>query len=121
MDKQPEAQNASSHAPVGSREAVALSQGRGGLLGVKAGMTQVFTENGDALAVTVIDLRPNVITQVRTHEKDGYQAVQIGLIEKKAKVANKAEQGHANAAGAPGFYYSQEFRLAKNDKLDGLV
>jgi large subunit ribosomal protein L3 len=103
------------------REAVALSQHRGGIVGVKAGMTQVFNENGDSIAVTVIDLRPNVITQVRTKEKDGYQAVQIGVLEKKAKTSNKAEQGHAKASGAPGFHYIQEFRLASNDKLDGLT
>jgi large subunit ribosomal protein L3 len=105
----------------GSRESVAHTQGRGGIIGIKAGMTQVFTEDGDAVAVTVIDLRPNIITQVRTQEKDGYQAIQVGLIEKKAKSATKAEQGHAKSVGAAGFFHSQEFRLASNDKLDGLT
>jgi large subunit ribosomal protein L3 len=109
----------STHA--GAREAVVLAEGRGGILGVKAGMTQVYTEAGEAVAVTVIDLRANVITQVRTKEKDGYQAVQIGTLEKPKKSANKAEQGHNKAAGAPGFYYRREFRLDAKAKLDGLT
>ncbi len=104
-----------------SREAVSLTSKRGGVLGVKAGMTQVYTENGDAVAVTVIDLKPNVITQVKTKDKNGYQAVQVGFLEKKAKAANKPEQGHAKAANAPGFYHYQEFRLEDGDKLDGLT
>lgn len=103
------------------RERVALTQGRGGILGVKAGMTQVYNEEGDSIAVTVIDLKPTVITQVKTKENDGYQAVQIGLIEKKAKRATKAEQGHAKAAGATAFYHYQEIRLPEEAKLDGLT
>ncbi|MDR3606566.1 MAG: 50S ribosomal protein L3 [Oligoflexia bacterium] len=103
------------------REHVALTQGLGGILGVKAGMTQVYTEAGDSVAVTVIDLKPAIITQVKTMEKDGYQAVQIGFMPKKAKSATKAEQGHAKAVGEAGFYRSQEFRLAPTDKLDGLT
>jgi len=117
MSEQAETSKASG----GSREAVAHSQGRGGIIGIKAGMTQVFNENGEAFAVTVIDLRPNIITQVRTNEKDGYQAIQVGVVEKKAKAANKAEQGHAKASGTPGFHHMQEFRLASSDKLDGLT
>lgn len=103
------------------RQATTLSQGRGGILGRKAGMTQVYNENGDSLAVTVIDLRPNVITQVKTKEANGYQGVQIGFLEKPAKNATKADQGHAKKAGATGFYHYQEFRLADNAKLDGLT
>lgn len=105
----------------GSRERATLTQGRGGVLGVKAGMTQVYNENGDSFAVTVIDLKPTVITQLKTKEKNGYQAVQVGFLEKKAKSANKAEQGHAKAAGAPGFYHYQEFRFEDGAKLDGLT
>ncbi|OFY99816.1 MAG: 50S ribosomal protein L3 [Bdellovibrionales bacterium GWC1_52_8] len=84
-------------------------------------MTQVFTEAGDSVAVTVIDLSPAVITQVKTHEKNGYQAIQIGMLPKKAKAATKPEQGHAKAVSASGFYHYQEFRLESDDKLDGLV
>lgn len=103
------------------REQVALSEGRGGIIGVKAGMTQVYTPNGEMVAVTVIDLRPNVITQIKNKEKNGYNAVQIGLLEKKAKAASRPEQGHAKKAGAAGFYHYQEFRLPEDAKMDGLV
>ena len=119
MEQKPEAQAGEAKAPL--RELVALASKRGGVLGVKAGMTQVFTENGDAVAVTVIDLKPTVITQVKTKEKNGYQAVQVGFLDKKSKSANKPEQGHAKAAGAPGFYHYQEFRLEDGDKMDGLT
>lgn len=103
------------------RPVVAHTQNRGGVLGVKAGMTQVFTEDGSAQAVTVIDLRQTVITQVKTQEKNGYNAIQVGFLEKKAKAANKAEQGHAKAANASGFYHFQEFRLPADAKFDGLA
>lgn len=126
MDQKPETQGSAAAEPqtvkkdMSSRERVAHSQGLGGVLGVKAGMTQVYTDNGDVVAVTVIDLKPSVITQVKTKEKNGYQAIQIGMLEKKAKAANKSEQGHARAVGASGFYHYQEFRLSDQDKLDGL-
>jgi len=130
MEQKPEAQASSGDATTSavgakidaaSRERVALAQGRGGLLGIKAGMTQVYSDEGNAIAVTVIDLKSAVITQVKTKEKNGYQAVQIGLLEKKAKAANHAEQGHAKAAGSSGFYHYQEFRLLDQEKMDGLV
>src|SRR4051812_5122087 len=94
-----------------SREMVALTEGRGGILGIKAGMTQIYTEEGDSIAVTVIDLKSApVITQVKAKDKHGYQAIQVGIIPKKEKSANKAERGHAKASGAAGFYHYQEFR-----------
>jgi large subunit ribosomal protein L3 len=104
-----------------SREAIALNRPLGGILGVKAGMTQIFTEDGTSVAVTVIDLKPAVITQVRTKEKDGYQAIQVGFLEKKTKSATKAEQGHVKASGATGFYHYQEFRFDDKASLDGLT
>lgn len=126
MENKPETQVASGNAAISasnavSREKVALTQGRGGVLGVKAGMTQVFTQDGDSVAVTVIDLKPTVITQLKTKEKDGYLAVQVGFAEKKQKSANKAERGHAKAAQAAGFYHYQEMRLPVDAKLDGLT
>ena len=121
MDQKPEEQAAAQSTTPGARELIALTQGRGGILGVKAGMTQVFTENGDSLAVTVIDLRPAVITQVKTKESNGYQAIQVGFLEKKAKSATKAEQGHVKKSGATGFYHYQEFRLDEKASLDGLT
>jgi large subunit ribosomal protein L3 len=119
MEQKPETQASATGAS--TRESVALTQGRGGIIGVKAGMTQVYTDDGDSVAVTVIDLKPAVITQVKTKEQNGYQAVQVGFMAKKAKAANKPEQGHAKASGADGFYHFQEFRLAETDKLDGLT
>ncbi len=128
MEQKPEAQASGSHAAVprvtkdsSARERVALTQGRGGLMGVKAGMTQVYSEKGDCLAVTVIDLKPAVITQVKTKEKNGYQAIQVGFLDKKLKAANKSEQGHLKAAEATGFYHYQEFRIPEGDRLDGLT
>jgi len=103
-----------------ARSKVTLSQGRGGILGVKAGMTQVFTENGESLAVTVIDLQSAVVTQVKGKEKEGYSAVQVGFISRKAKSATKAEQGHAKKVGESGFYHYQEFRLENGATADGL-
>jgi len=128
MEQKPEAQAGMSGSATpgatidsASRERVALTQGLGGILGVKAGMTQVYNDAGDSIAVTVIDLKPAVITQVKTKDKNGYQAIQVGFLEKKAKAATKPEQGHAKAAQASGFYHYQEFRLADTGKLDGLT
>lgn len=123
MENKPEAQGSGTAAPTGTtqRESVALTQGLGGVLGIKAGMTQVYTENGDSVAVTVIDLKPTVITQVRSKATDGYQAIQVGFLEKKAKAASKPEQGHAKKVGSAGFYHYQEFRLPSDAKMDGLT
>ncbi len=69
-----------------------------GLIGKKVGMTSVFDENGKNIPCTVIEAGPCVITQVKTEEKDGYNAVQLGFDEKKDKHATKAEKGHFNKA-----------------------
>ncbi len=126
MEQQPETQAGSADAGAATStgnqgQSVAFKLGRGGILGVKAGMTQVYTAEGESLAVTVIDLKPSVITQVKTKDKNGYQAIQVGFLEKKAKSATKAEQGHVKAVGKSGFYHYQEFRIADADKLDGLT
>ncbi len=70
-----------------------------GLIGKKIGMTSIFDENGKNMPCTVIQAGPCVVTQVRTEEKDGYEAVQLGFDDKTEKSANKAEMGHANKAG----------------------
>ncbi|MGE4234535.1 MAG: 50S ribosomal protein L3 [Bacteriovoracia bacterium] len=95
-----------------------LAGARSGVLGVKAGMTQIFSKDGDAIPVTVIDLKPAVVTQVKTKEKDGYTAVQIGLLPKKPQRATKTEKGHFKKSGAPGFYHVAELRV---DSVDGLA
>ena len=70
-----------------------------GLLGKKIGMTSIYDEAGKMVPVTVIEAGPCVVTQVRTIEKDGYSAIQLGFDEKKEKNATKAEIGHFAKAG----------------------
>lgn len=70
-----------------------------GLIGKKIGMTSIFDENGKNMPCTVIQAGPCVVTQVRTEDKDGYEAVQLGFDDKTEKSANKAERGHAKKAG----------------------
>ncbi|UNZ00406.1 50S ribosomal protein L3 [Zhouia spongiae] len=70
-----------------------------GLIGKKIGMTSIFDENGKNLPCTVIEAGPCVVTQVRTKEVDGYEALQLGFDDKAEKRANKAELGHAKKAG----------------------
>ncbi|KZE75313.1 50S ribosomal protein L3 [Myroides marinus] len=70
-----------------------------GLIGKKIGMTSIFDENGKNIPCTVIELGPNVVTQVRTIEVDGYEALQLGFDDKTEKHATKAELGHFKKAG----------------------
>ncbi|GAB4045882.1 50S ribosomal protein L3 [Spirosoma litoris] len=70
-----------------------------GLIGKKIGMTSVYNADGQALACTVIETGPCVVTQVRSLEKDGYTAVQLGYGDKKEKHSNKPELGHFKKAG----------------------
>jgi large subunit ribosomal protein L3 len=70
-----------------------------GLLGRKIGMTQVFSPAGEAIPVTVIELGPCVVTQIRNIDRDGYEAVQIGFGDIKPKSLTKPEQGHLAKAG----------------------
>ncbi len=65
-----------------------------GFIGKKVGMTSVFTENGKKEACTVIEATPNVVTQIKTEETDGYNAIQISAVDKKEKNTPKAAQGH---------------------------
>lgn len=69
-----------------------------GILGRKVGMTSVFTKDGKLIPVTVVEVLPNKVMQVKTTEKDGYNAIQLGAIDKKANRANKAEIGSAKKA-----------------------
>ena len=69
-----------------------------GILGKKIGMTQVFTAEGTVVPVTVVEAGPIVVTQIKTVEKDGYNAVQIGFGEVKEKSLNKPQKGHLAAA-----------------------
>ena len=69
-----------------------------GILGKKIGMTQIFTEAGEVVPVTVVEAGPNVVTQVKTVEKDGYNAIQVGFEDAKEKSLNKPQKGHLAAA-----------------------
>ena len=82
-----------------------------GLIGRKLGMTQIFDDAGVVHPVTVIECGPNVVTQVKTTENDGYEAVQLGFgIDKRL---NKPEQGHRKASG----YMSRTLREVKADDV----
>ena len=69
-----------------------------GILGRKVGMTEVFTTDGKLIPVTVVEVEPNVITQIKTVEKDGYNSIQLGAFTKREKVSNKPEMGHVKKA-----------------------
>ena len=72
-----------------------------GLIGRKIGMTSLFDENGKNIPCTVIEAGPCVVTQVRTEEVDGYNALQLGFDDKKAKSSNKALDGHFKKLAPP--------------------
>ena len=83
---------------------------RVGLLGRKVGMTQIFEANGTAIPVTVLECGPCTVLQVRTAERDGYHAVQLGFDDKKRKSATQAERGHAKKVEAEPKRYVREIR-----------
>jgi large subunit ribosomal protein L3 len=81
-----------------------------GILGRKLGMTQVFTKSGKLIPVTVIEVEPNVVTQIKTIENDGYEAVQLGFDTKREKLATKASIGHTNKANTTPKRFFREIR-----------
>ena len=97
------------------------------ILATKVGMTQIFNEDGVLTPVTVLQAGPCVVTQIKTVENDGYEAVQVGFMDKKDKIVNKdksgkkeivhrhgvtkAEQGHFAKAGVSGKRFVREFKL----------
>ena len=82
-----------------------------GILGRKVGMTEKFTTDGRVIPVTVIEVEPNVITQVKTVENDGYNAIQLGIVDKKEKHSTKSEIGHAKKAGVAPKRFLKEIRV----------
>ena len=82
-----------------------------GVIGKKLGMTQIFSEEGLAIPVTVIKVDTTVVTQIKTVEKDGYNAIQVGTIPAKEKHLTKAEIGHFKKNGRDNFRHLQEFRV----------
>lgn len=81
-----------------------------GILGRKIGMTQVFAKSGKLIPVTVIEVEPNVVTQIKTSEKDGYNSIQLGTITIKEKNSNKAKIGHTNKANTAPKRFLKEIR-----------
>ena len=82
-----------------------------GLIGKKIGMTQIFDENGNVIPVTLIECGPCVVAQKKTAENDGYDAIQLGFMDAKAKHMTKAEKGHYEKNGLALKKHLKEFRL----------
>ena len=88
-----------------------------GLLGKKVGMTTVYTEEGEAVAVTVIDVAGNSVVQVKNAENDGYSAVQLGITDQKEQRLNKPEAGHFKKHGSAPKKHILEFRVDSDEEL----
>lgn len=97
-----------------------------GILGEKVGMTQIFTESGELIPVTVVEATPNVVLQVKTVETDGYEAIQVGYQDKREVLSNKPAKGHvAKANTAPKRFIKEfknvelgEYEVGKEIKVD---
>ena len=81
------------------------------ILATKVGMTQIFNENGSLIPVTVLQATPNVVTQVKTVENDGYAAVQVGFGEIREVLVNKPRKGHFAKAGVANKRFLREFKF----------
>jgi large subunit ribosomal protein L3 len=88
------------------------------ILGTKIGMTQIFTEEGVSIPVTVIEAGPNTVTQIKTTEVDGYEAVQVGYIDLKEQRANKPTKGHFDKWEAPLKKHLTEIRLEEGESYE---
>ncbi|MBO5261786.1 MAG: 50S ribosomal protein L3 [Clostridia bacterium] len=82
-----------------------------GIIGKKLGMTQIFADNGAVIPVTVIEAGPCVVSQLKTTETDGYEAIQVGFEDVSAKHVNKPAKGHFAKAGVEAKKHLKEFRL----------
>ena len=81
-----------------------------GILGTKKGMTQVFTTEGKLIPVTVVEVEPNVVTQIKTNETDGYEAIQLGYKTVREKLSNKPKMGHTTKANTEPKRFLREIR-----------
>lgn len=86
-----------------------------GILGKKVGMTQVFTENGELVPVTVVEVGTNVVLQVKTVENDGYNAIQLGFDDQRAVNVNKPAKGHADKSKTAPKRFVREIRDVQGD------
>jgi large subunit ribosomal protein L3 len=89
-----------------------------GLLGNKIGMTQIFDESGNIIPVTILKVGPCVITQVKTIEKDGYNAIQVGYGNVPSKALTQPELGHLQKSNIQPLKYLKEFRINENNKFE---
>ncbi|GAB2568171.1 50S ribosomal protein L3 [Gracilibacillus alcaliphilus] len=89
-----------------------------GILGRKIGMTQLFSEQGEVIPVTVVEAEPNVVLQKRTNENDGYEAIQLGFADQKANRANKPAKGHAEKANTAPKRFVREIRDVNLDEFE---
>ncbi len=96
-----------------------------GLVGRKVGMTRVFTDEGDTVPVTVVDVSNNRVTQIKTAETDGYAAVQVAYGKRRANRVNKAAAGHFAKAGVEAGHTLKEFRIKPDEaaslKIGGAI
>ena len=81
------------------------------IMGKKVGMTQIFADDGKIIPVTVVEAAPSVIVQIKNEATDGYQAIQLGFDELRAKLTNKPQQGHFAKADVKPTRYLREFRV----------
>ncbi len=88
------------------------------IIGKKIGMTQIFAETGEVIPVTVIEAGPEVVTQIKTVETDGYNAVQIGFEDQKAHRVNKPLTGHFEKAGVALKKHLAEFRIEEGEAYE---
>lgn len=89
-----------------------------GILGKKIGMTRVFRDNGKSVPVSVLEVGPCYIIQIKRVDKEGYNAIQIGFQSKKDKRINKPLSGHLKAAGKGGFYLLREIKVDDIDEFE---
>ena len=82
-----------------------------GIIGEKLGMTQIYDEQGVVIPVTVVKVNPTVVTQVKTQEKDGYNAIQVATVAAKEKHLTKAQIGHFKKNNLENYRHLQEFRV----------
>lgn len=88
------------------------------ILGKKVGMTQVFNERGEAVPVTVIEAGPCYVTQVKTAERDGYRAAQLGFEEVEPRKLSGGEKGHLRRNDLPPLRHLREFRLRRDEEAE---
>ncbi|MFO1318305.1 MAG: 50S ribosomal protein L3 [Burkholderiales bacterium] len=89
-----------------------------GLLGRKVGMTRLFTDDGDSVPVTVLDVSNNRVTQIKSPASDGYSAVQVAFGKRRATRVTKAEAGHFAKAGVEAGSVLREFRVSETEVAD---